>query len=112
MNAHPLDDDDDEIFDDLHAGVTALHEMTQSRSVALSPKAVETLERLENSVATTRGKFLQWKQRLKGNAVKAAQKTDQAVHDHPWIFTIGALALGLLAGLAISSSDEEESSDL
>ena len=106
MNTHPLDG---EIFDDLHSGVSALHDIAQSRSGALSQKAVETLQRLENAVPTARGKFLQWKQRLKGNAVKAAQKTDQAVHDYPWIFTLSALALGVLAGLAISSSEEEES---
>ena len=106
MNAHPLDN---EIFDDLHSGVSALHDIAQSQSGALSQKAVETLQRLESAVPMARSKFLEWKQRLKGNAVKAAQKTDQAVRNHPWIFTLGALALGVLAGLAISSSQEEES---
>jgi len=100
---------DDEIFDDLHSGVTALHNIAQSESGALSKRAVETLQRLENAVPATRGRLLQWKQRMKNSAVKVAQKTDRAVHDHPWIFTLGALVIGALVGLAISGSDDEES---
>lgn len=106
MKARPHDD---EIFDDLHSGVTALHDMAQSESGALSRRAVETLQRLESTVPATRGRLLQWKQRVKDSAVKVAQKTDRAVHDHPWICTLSALAIGVLAGLAISGSDDEES---
>ncbi|MBI4025479.1 MAG: hypothetical protein HY360_10900 [Verrucomicrobia bacterium] len=94
---------DDEMFDDLHAGVEALRALTP-----LSPKAAELADRIEHTVPIAKNKFRAWKERLKGQAVWAAQKTDQVVRDHPWISTLSALGLGVLAGMALSSSLEED----
>lgn len=105
MNASTADD---EIFDDLHSGVSALRDLADSRTVSLSSKAAETLGRLENTMPSVQGRFRHWKQLIKDNAAIAAEKTDQIVHHYPWMFTLGALALGVLTGLALSDSGEKD----
>ena len=98
----------DEMFDDLHEGVEALREIADNRSISFSEKAVQSLRRLEDTMPAARNRFYAWKERLTDQAVKAAESTNEAVHEHPWIFTLSALGLGLLAGLAFASSKEED----
>jgi len=99
---------DEEMFDDLHEGVHALRTISRTKSSALTEKAVETLHRLETTVPAARDQLRAWKEQLKNRAMKAAQKTDQAAHEHPWIFTLSALGFGLLAGMVIAHSMDEE----
>jgi len=101
---------DDEMFDDLHKGVDALREVAQSKSVVLTTKAKQSLERLENNVPVVRARIRVWN-RLTDGATKAAIKTNRAAHSYPWVFTLGALAIGLIAGIALQSSDNEKTSD-
>ena len=99
---------DDEMFDDLHEGVEALREVAHSQSIPFSKKAVATLQRLESTVPFARTELRLWKQKLADGAVQAAHKTDEVVHEHPWLFTLSALGLGVLTGLVLSSSNCEE----
>ncbi len=98
----------DEILDDLHEGVEALRVLAQTRSIPLSNQAILTLQRLENSVPVARQEFRLWKQTLAQSALKAAQKTDEAIHKHPWFFALSALSLGFLIGLILFDSEERK----
>lgn len=97
---------DDEIFDDLHVGVVALREAAGANP--LSEKAFETLARLEKEVPTLRESFANVRRRLKDDALKVAQKTDETVREHPWVFTLTALGLGILTGITISGREKED----
>jgi ElaB/YqjD/DUF883 family membrane-anchored ribosome-binding protein len=99
---------EDEMFDDLHSGVTALQDLIREESVPLTPKAAETIQRLETTVPTARERLRHWKEILKVKATHAAEKTDRVIHDYPWFFTLGALTLGVLAGMSLSGSREDE----
>ncbi|MDD2709913.1 MAG: hypothetical protein PHV34_18170 [Verrucomicrobiae bacterium] len=100
---------EEEIFDDLHSGVTALHELVKDQPAGiLSPRAVESLRRLENSVSTARSRLARWRQLIKDNATVAAKKTDLAVRHHPWGFALGSLVLGLVVGMLISGGNRKE----
>ncbi len=98
----------DEMFDDLHEGVEALRSIADNKSHPLSERAVQSLQRLENAMPIARDRFRAWKERLTTQAVKAAEKTNEAAHEHPWIFTLSALGLGLLAGLVLADSEEDK----
>ena len=98
---------DDELFDDLHEGVEALRTAAQENNLVLSERASQSLQRLKTSVPAIRHRTREWKDRLRTQAVKAAQKTDQAAHRHPWAFALGALGLGILAGFAIADTPSE-----
>ena len=103
-------DSDVEVFDDLHIGIEALRKASTSRSIPLTEKAKETLQRLEDKVPAAKEQLREWKLRIKDQAVRAAKKTDEVIHEYPWHFTLGALGLGVLAGLAITYlSDNSES---
>ncbi len=104
----PLNHQDDEMFDDLHQGVEALRTIAKNKSIPLSEKASESLFRLQTNVPIARDKFRAFKERLKDQTLQAARKTDQVAHQNPWSFTLGALGLGLLAGLLLSDGNEEE----
>ena len=93
---------DDEMFDDLHEGVESLRAVARAHFIPLSEKAAESVQRLKHAVPHLREELHVWKQRLKDSALMAAQKTDVAVHEHPWFFTIGALGVGLLVGAVLS----------
>ena len=103
-SSHP----DDEMFDDLHQGVEALRGIATTRTVPFSQKAVASLQRLENTVPVVRNHFHVLKNRLTDSAMIAAQRTDRALHKHPWVFTLSALGLGLLTGLVLMSSGGED----
>lgn len=106
MNTPPAEE---EIFDDIHSGVAALQDLARTESLPLTPTAVATMHRLESTVPSVRGRLRRLKEALKENASRAAVKTDQIIHDYPWFFTLGALTLGVLAGLAIAGSRDEGS---
>ncbi len=99
---------DDELFDDLHEGVEALRSISKTSSIVMSEKAVESLRRLESTVPAARNRLRKWKEKLKDEAMMAAQHTDQAAHKYPWIFTLSGLGLGFLAGLVLTSSDNHD----
>jgi ElaB/YqjD/DUF883 family membrane-anchored ribosome-binding protein len=100
--------ENDEMLDDLHSGVEALRSVANTNSISLSEKAVKSLKRLESSVPVAQKKFQNFKERVKEQAVKAAQQTDEAAHNHPWKFTLGALGVGLIVGLLLSGSDDDK----
>jgi len=99
---------DEEMFDDLHQGVEALKEIATTQTIPLSKKAVESIQRLENAVPLVRNRFAALKEKITTHAVQAAKKTDTVVREHPWVFTLSALGVGLLAGVAMRSGGDEE----
>jgi ElaB/YqjD/DUF883 family membrane-anchored ribosome-binding protein len=100
---------DEEMFDDIHLGVEALRSAAKSSATSLTPRVMETIQRLETSVPAARSHWNTWKRRITHRALQAAQKTDVAIRDSPWAFAVGALALGVVAGWLISGSDRESS---
>ncbi len=96
------------MFDDLHEGVEALKEVVTGQSVPLSQKAVESIQRLENAMPLVRSRYAALKKQIADGAVRAAKKTDLAVREHPWLFALSALGMGLLVGAAVTSSSDED----
>jgi len=111
LNSENMNHPDEEMFDDLHQGVEALKEAASTQTIPLSQKAVESIQRLENAVPMVRSRFVALKKRIADQALRAAKKTNTAVREHPWLFTLSALGMGLLAGVAITSGENEEPSE-
>jgi ElaB/YqjD/DUF883 family membrane-anchored ribosome-binding protein len=95
---------DEEMFDDLHSGVEALRRATENTAIPLTQKAVQSIIRLEANMPVARSNFKRWKER----AVKVAKSTDKVAHANPWTFTLGALGLGIVAGLLLLDGKEKE----
>jgi ElaB/YqjD/DUF883 family membrane-anchored ribosome-binding protein len=102
---------DDEMFDDLHQGVFALRKVVESEDISLSQKATETLNHLEKAMPVAKSRLRAWKDTLKTRAVQAAKTTDKVAREYPWTFTLGALGLGLLAGILLSNSNSNGDSE-
>lgn len=102
-----MDHHDDEMLDDIHEGVTALRAVVLHQAMPLSEKATVTLQRLEKSVPIARNRLRLLKQKIAEGALKAARKTDKAMHAYPWFFTLSALGAGLVAGWLLAGSGDK-----
>ncbi len=101
---------DEEMFDDIHEGVAALRTAAGTHS-NLSAKVQETFRKLEQNVPLARSSVRELKNRVKNKAIAAARKTDQAVQENPWVFSLGAFTAGILSGWLIARCASESNED-
>jgi ElaB/YqjD/DUF883 family membrane-anchored ribosome-binding protein len=100
---------EDEMLDDLHVGVEALKSIARNNTIPLSERALESLNRLDINVPAAQSRFRLWKEKVRDKAVRAAKQTNEAAHNNPWTFTVGAFGVGLLIALLMSGSDDSNS---
>lgn len=92
------------LLDDLRSLATHAEELLKAATSLSGEDVQHTREKLEESLQHTRQYLEQRHSRAREKAKQMAAATDQYVHERPWRFALGGVALGMLLGAACTAS--------